>query len=91
MNETVGDGDLPFALVDLRDIGKYVARIVADPRTLNRMVFAYGEMWTQKQIFDTLEEKSDEKIVNNRVSHVASQDSMALEWFSCLVTDKDIS
>lgn len=44
-----GDGDVPFALTDLRDVGRYVARIIADPRTLNRMVFAYNEVFTHSQ------------------------------------------
>ncbi|KAI1585653.1 NmrA domain containing protein, partial [Pyrenophora tritici-repentis] len=68
LNDFVGDGDVPIALVDIRDIGKYVARIVADPQTLNKMVFAHGETWTQSQIFDTLEEKSGENIARKNLS-----------------------
>lgn len=33
----VGDEDQKFALTDMADIGKYVAQIVADPRTLSKM------------------------------------------------------
>lgn len=68
LNEMMGDGGTLFALVDIRDIGKYVARIIADPRTMNKKVFAYGEMWTQNHIFDTLEEISGEKISREIVS-----------------------
>lgn len=57
-----GDGDVPFALTDLLDIGRYVARIIADPRTLNRMVFAYNELVTHSQLYDLLEEISGEKL-----------------------------
>ena len=68
MKELCGDGDVPFALLDTRDIGKYVARIIADPQTLNKSVFAYGEIWTQNQIFQALEEASGEKTVKKIVS-----------------------
>jgi len=68
LNEIMGDGETPFAVVDNRDIGKYVARIIADPRTLNRIVFAYGEVWTQNHILEILEEKSGEKVVRQSVS-----------------------
>jgi uncharacterized protein YbjT (DUF2867 family) len=57
-----GDGDIPFALTDLRDVGRYVARIIADPRTLNRMVFAYNEVVTHNQLYELLEEISEEKL-----------------------------
>ena len=67
-NEMIGSGDVRFALTHTPDIGKYVARIIADPRTLNKMVFVYAEMWTQNRIFDVLEEKSGEKIVRKSVS-----------------------
>lgn len=32
----IGDGESPTAMIDKDDIGPYVARIIADPRTLNR-------------------------------------------------------
>lgn len=68
LNERMGNGEALSALTDNRDIGKFVARIIADPRTLNRMVFAYGEVWTQNQIIATLEEKSGEKVATKTVS-----------------------
>ncbi|KAL1599830.1 hypothetical protein SLS60_007635 [Paraconiothyrium brasiliense] len=57
-----GEGNVPMALTDLRDIGMYVVRIISDPRTLNRMVFAYNEVITHNQIYDLLERLSGEKI-----------------------------
>lgn len=63
----VGDGNVLSALTDLRDVGKYVARIIADPRTLSRSVFAYSELWTQNQIYDLLERLSQENIKRNHV------------------------
>lgn len=62
-NETIpGDGNIPTALTDLRDVGKYVARVIKDDRTLNKTVFVYNELWTQNQIHDLLEKMAGEKI-----------------------------
>lgn len=58
---------MPSALTYLQDIGRYVAKIIADPRTLNKMVFVYNELWTQQQIVDKVEELSGEKIERNYV------------------------
>ncbi|PYH31126.1 aromatic alcohol reductase [Aspergillus neoniger CBS 115656] len=66
-NEIVGDGNTPLALTDLRDIGRYVAKIIVDDRTLNKMVFAYNTVLTQNQIYDLLEEISEEKIQRNYI------------------------
>lgn len=58
----VGDGDVPSAHTDNRDIGRYVARIIADPRTLNRQVFAYGEVLAHNKIWDAVERASGETL-----------------------------
>jgi len=58
--QIVGDGNAPWALTDKRDIGKYVARIIVDPRTLNRAVFGYSQVWTQTEVFDLLEKVTGE-------------------------------
>ncbi|KAK1855478.1 isoflavone reductase family protein [Colletotrichum chrysophilum] len=63
-----GDGNMLSAITDVRDIGTYVARIIADPRTLNHMVFAYNELITQNQVYDLLEKMSGEKVKRNHVS-----------------------
>lgn len=55
-------GDLPTSLTDLRDIGLYVARILADPRTLDASVFVHNEVRTQEQILSLLERLADEKV-----------------------------
>ncbi|KAH7385409.1 hypothetical protein DE146DRAFT_204456 [Phaeosphaeria sp. MPI-PUGE-AT-0046c] len=62
LNELIGDGNTPFALIDNRDIGKFVTRIIADPRTLNKKIFCYNEISTSGKIWDLLEELSGEKI-----------------------------
>lgn len=63
----LGDGTVPSALTSLQDIGLYVAKIIADPRTLNKMVFVYNELWTQQQIVDKVEQMSGEKIERKNV------------------------
>ncbi|KAJ4211705.1 hypothetical protein NW759_012307 [Fusarium solani] len=57
-----GDGNTPSAMTDVKDIGRYVARIIADPQTLNRMVFAYTELHTTNQVYDIVEKQSGETI-----------------------------
>lgn len=62
-NATIpGDGEVPSALTDLRDIGRYVARIVKDERTVDKYVLIYNEMWTPNQIYSAFEKMSGEKI-----------------------------
>jgi hypothetical protein len=68
LKELIGDGEQRFALSDTRDIGTWVARIIADPRTLNRCVFAYGEVWSQKGIWEELESVAGEKVDKKVVS-----------------------
>lgn len=57
-----GTGDVPSARTDLRDIGRYVARIIADPRTLNQKVLAYTDLRTHNQVYNTVEKLSNETI-----------------------------
>ncbi|KAH9216150.1 hypothetical protein DL95DRAFT_460444 [Leptodontidium sp. 2 PMI_412] len=57
-----GSGNVECAMTDKRDIGRYVARIIADPQTLNRSVFLYNEIWTQNKLFDLVERLSGETI-----------------------------
>ncbi|KAK1656699.1 hypothetical protein BDP55DRAFT_568815 [Colletotrichum godetiae] len=63
-----GDGNVRFALTDIRDIGNYVVRIINDPRTLNRMVLAYNEVMTRNQLYDLVEDLSGEKLERKYVS-----------------------
>ncbi|KAI1342395.1 isoflavone reductase family protein [Xylariaceae sp. FL0016] len=63
-----GDGTVPLALTDLEDVGKYVAKIIADPATVNKKVMAYTEVLTLNQAADLLDEISGEKAIRNYVS-----------------------
>ncbi|KAK7409520.1 hypothetical protein QQX98_008304 [Neonectria punicea] len=66
-NTAAGDGSVSSAYTDIRDISPYVARIISDPRTLNKMVFAYGEVTTTNQTYELLEKLSGKKIDRNYV------------------------
>lgn len=55
----IADGAARTAMIDQADIGRYVARIIADPRTLNRAVFAYGEVTTQNAVWAAVEAQAD--------------------------------
>lgn len=52
------DGNTPCAFTDLQDTGRWIARIISDPRTLNKMVFAYNAVLTMNQVYDVLDEAS---------------------------------
>ncbi|OTA94710.1 hypothetical protein M434DRAFT_253549 [Hypoxylon sp. CO27-5] len=64
----IGDGNLPWALTDNRDIGRYVAKIIADPRTLNKSVFIYSQVWTQNDVFNLLEKITGESVPREHVT-----------------------
>ncbi|KAJ4190403.1 hypothetical protein NW755_005545 [Fusarium falciforme] len=64
----VGDGNQKFGLIDLADIGKYVAQIVSDPRTLNKRVFAYTEALSMNEMWDTMAKASGETPAKDYIS-----------------------
>ncbi|KAF2793857.1 NAD(P)-binding protein [Melanomma pulvis-pyrius CBS 109.77] len=67
-NEVYGDGEAKTLLTDKRDIGRFVARIVRDGRTLNKKVFTHSDFLSQNEIIALLEAKSGEKIEYSVVS-----------------------
>lgn len=84
-DEIIGDGNMPTALTDLRDIGRYMAMIISDPRTLNKKILAYNLVSTQNEIYKLMEELSEEKIDRNYVSRRATppplqRDRMERMW-----------
>jgi hypothetical protein len=56
-------------LTDKRDIGRFVARIIKDERTLNQKVVTVGDSLTQNQIWDIVERAGDEKVPKTHVSY----------------------
>ncbi|KLO17833.1 NAD-binding protein [Schizopora paradoxa] len=47
-----GSGDVKCANTHIPDIGKFVAEIIGDARTLNQYVFCYGDQKSQKELWD---------------------------------------
>ena len=58
-----------MAIVNVRDIGRYVAKVIADPRTLNKRVFVYNEVYTQNQLYGLVESLTGEKLARSYVSY----------------------
>lgn len=63
-----GDGHAPNLLTDKRDIGRFVARIVKDNRTLNKRIFTWSDELSQIQIYGIVEKLSGEELERNYVS-----------------------
>ena len=59
-NTLYNSGDQANLLTDLRNIGKWVARIVADDRTLNRSVIVWEDVVPQARAFEIADRVSDE-------------------------------
>ncbi|TDL14037.1 NAD-binding protein [Rickenella mellea] len=57
----IGKGNVKSAFTDIADIGVFVARIIADPRTLNQYVFCWGDEATKQEIFNIAEKFSGDK------------------------------
>lgn len=54
-------------VVDNEDIGKFVARIIADPRTINKRVMAAGASLSFNDMFGIAEDLTGEKAVRKYV------------------------
>ncbi|KAI9158085.1 Isoflavone reductase-like protein [Paramyrothecium foliicola] len=68
VKEIFADGNVPSGITDTRDIGRYVAKIITDPRTLNKCVFAYSEVLTQQQVWNAVETVSGETLERKYVA-----------------------
>ena len=64
----LGDGKVPSARTHIKDIGRYVAKVIVDPRTLNKSVFTYSEVLTTNEVFDIVERLSGEALERKFVS-----------------------
>ncbi|KAL1638115.1 hypothetical protein SLS58_008952 [Diplodia intermedia] len=63
-----GDGEQPNIIGDLRDLGRWTARIVDDERTLNKYVFTCSDVLSENQIFSIVEEVTGEKPERKQIS-----------------------
>lgn len=73
---------MPTALTDLRDIGRYMAMIISDPRTLNKKILAYNLVSSQNKIYELMEELSEEKIDRNYVSRTDARLRIKSMWLT---------
>lgn len=62
-----GSGDVKTAVTDRIDIGRFVERILNDPRTLNRYVFVWSEEVTQNETFALAERITGKILTPSRV------------------------
>ena len=61
------------AVIDLADIGKFVARILLDERTLNRYVLCYSEQKSQTEMIEIVETVFGKKVPTVEVCKRAFQ------------------
>ncbi|EIW53920.1 NAD-P-binding protein [Trametes versicolor FP-101664 SS1] len=70
-----GTGDMKMLLTDLRRIGAFVARIVADPRTLGRSVIAWEVELTELEIHEIGERASGEAdVLKAKRAHASTEE-----------------
>lgn len=62
-NLVPGDGKMKTYVVDNEDIGKFVARVIADPRTINKRVMCAGASLSFNEMYGIAEELTGEKPV----------------------------
>lgn len=66
-NLVPGDGEMKTYVVDNEDVGNFVARIIADPRTINKRVMAAGASLSFNEMFGIAEELTGEKALRKYV------------------------
>jgi hypothetical protein len=69
-NNIIAGGNTPSALVNVHDVGKYVAAIISDPRTINKKVLAHTETKTQNEVHALVEKVTGEKPESTEVSEI---------------------
>ena len=62
LNEVVNGGTAKNMLVDKRDIGRITVRMIKDDHTLNKRVVAWGDLLSQNEVHQIIEEKTGEKL-----------------------------
>ncbi|ETN41807.1 uncharacterized protein HMPREF1541_03744 [Cyphellophora europaea CBS 101466] len=76
VKEIYGDGNAPNLLTDMHDQGRFVARIIKDPRTLNKRVVTYSDELSQSQLWEIAERLSGETIPRNYVSKAEAEEQL---------------
>lgn len=60
-NNIIAGGNTPSALLNVLDMGKYVAAIIDDPRTINKKVLADTEAKMQNEVHELVDKVTGEK------------------------------
>ncbi|KAF3801953.1 hypothetical protein GCG54_00015176 [Colletotrichum gloeosporioides] len=67
-NLVPGDGNMKSYVIDNEDVGKFVTRIIVDPRTVNKRVMAAGASMSFNEMFAIAEELTGEIVTRKHVS-----------------------
>lgn len=59
------EGDKQTAVINRNHIGTYVARILADPRTVNQWVFVHEDQLSLREIFELAGNAAGERFYEN--------------------------
>ncbi|KAM0335678.1 hypothetical protein ACHAQA_000727 [Verticillium albo-atrum] len=62
-----GDGTVKSGHSDLADVGRLLARVILDPRTLNKSVFGFGELASQTEVYDLFDRLSGETLIRTYI------------------------
>jgi hypothetical protein len=66
-HEFFGPGNVKNAVTSLMDIGRFVARIIEDPRTINKYVFCWSEEVTLDKVYEIADRISGQKLSDAKV------------------------
>jgi hypothetical protein len=69
LNKSTGSGNVKVAVVDFRNLGKLVARILADKRTVNKTIFSAESEVTVNEVWEVAARLSEDRkaLLNKRV------------------------
>ncbi|KAJ3957193.1 hypothetical protein N0V92_006225 [Colletotrichum tropicale] len=67
-NLVPGDGNMKTYVIDNEDVGKFVARIIVDSRTVNKRVMAAGASMSFNEMFAVAEELTGDTVTRKHVS-----------------------
>ncbi|KAI0628434.1 NAD-P-binding protein [Trametes polyzona] len=74
-----GTGSQKLLVTDLNSIGKFVARIVADPRTLDQAVIIWEDQVTELEAHEIGEKASgEEEVLKAKRTYVSAEDNIRL-------------
>ncbi|CAM1510942.1 Fc.00g084550.m01.CDS01 [Cosmosporella sp. VM-42] len=62
INEVYAGGTAPNMIMHKKDVGRITAKIIKDERTLNKRVYAYGDLLSQNEVHAIIEDKTGEKL-----------------------------